>query len=185
MARFQLRNVRLSFPHLFKKASYDGKETKFEATLLVPKSDKAQIKLIKEHTIQALKDEFGSTDKIPKGITKGVRNCLRDGDDVDYDGYADNMSFKAANGKRPRTMDRDKTPVTEEDSKLYAGCYVDAVVEIWIQNNAYGSRVNANLMAVRFRSDGEPFGAGSIPDDVEDDFDELEEEELEEEMEDF
>ena len=35
-----IKNARLSFPSLFKKASFEGKEGKFEATFLIPKSDK-------------------------------------------------------------------------------------------------------------------------------------------------
>ena len=176
MARFTLTNVRLSFPHVFEKAEYDGKPTKFEATLLIPKDDEAQLELIRSHAKAALKEKFGTPDKIPKGITKGVRFCLRDGDDVEYDGYSGCMSFKAANGNRPRTMDRKKEPIGPESGLLYAGCYVDAIVEIWVQNNKYGSRINANLMALRHREDGEAFGAGGIPNDVDDDFDDLDDE---------
>lgn len=180
MARFTLSNVRLSFPSLFEKAQYDGKETKYEATFLIPKENEEQLELIKKHTKKALLEKFGSADKIPKGITKGVRYCLRDGDDVEYDGYAGQMSFKASNSKRPRTMNRKKEPCEAESGLLYSGCYVDAIVEIWIQNNNYGSRVNANLLAVRHREDGEAFGAGGIPEDVDNDFDDLPEEEVEE-----
>lgn len=180
MARFTLSNVRLSFPSLFEKAQYDGKETKYEATLLIPKENEELLELIKTHTKKALLEKFGSADKIPKGITKGVRYCLRDGDDVEYDGYAGHMSFKASNDKRPRTMNRKKEPCEADSGLLYAGCFVDAIVELWVQNNNYGSRVNANLLAVRHREDGEPFGAGGIPADVEDDFDDLEDEPVEE-----
>lgn len=176
--RFLISNARLSFPSIYKKATYDGKDTKFEATLLIPKEDEAQSKAIKAHIKAALIETFGSADKIPKSILRPDKSCFRNGDEVDYDGYAGHMSFKASNAKRPRTMDRDKSVVVEEDGKLYAGCYCDAIVEIWIQNNAYGQRINANLMALRHRRDGEAFGAGSIPEGIEDDFEDLEEEEL-------
>jgi len=33
--KIMLKNVRLSFPSLFKKAVFDGKEGKFEATVLI------------------------------------------------------------------------------------------------------------------------------------------------------
>lgn len=184
--RFTIPNVRLAFPSVYKKAKFDGEETKFEATVLIPKSDEKTIKGIKSHIKKALLAEFGSSDKVPKSILRADKSCLRDGDGVDYDGFANHMSFKASNDKRPRTLDRDKTPVAQEDGKLYAGCYCDAIVEIWIQNNGYGTRINANLMALRHRRDGEAFGAGSIPDGVEDDFEDLEDEVIEnEEMEEF
>lgn len=189
MARFLLTNVRLSFPNVFEKGSYDGKETKYEATFLIPKSDTDTIAMIKKHAKTALLEKFGSADKIPKAITQPDKFCLRDGDGVDYDGYAGHWSFKASNKGRPCTLDRNKNPITPESGLLYAGCYVDASVEIWIQNNSGekgGKRINANLFAVRHRKDGEPFGAGSVPAGVADDFEDLEEEELEElEVEEF
>lgn len=175
-SHFTINNARLSFPHIFEKATYDGKETKYEATLLISKDDEETIKKIKKAIHAALLEKFNTQEKIPKGITKGVRNCLRDGDDVEYDGYANHMSFKAGNSKRPRTLGRDKRPVEADSGLLYAGCYVDVIVEIWVQDNQYGRRINANLMAVRHRADGEPFGAGVIPDGIEDGFEELDEE---------
>ena len=35
--KMQLKNVRLSFPAIWKKAVFDGAETKFEATFLLNK----------------------------------------------------------------------------------------------------------------------------------------------------
>ena len=177
--RFVIKAVRLSFPNLFTKAKYDGEETKYEATFLIPKEDEATLTIIKDAIKKELLEKFSSADKIPKGITKGVRNCLRDGDDVEYDGYAGCMSLKASNKNRPRTLGRDKKPVEADSGTLYAGCYVDAILNIWIQNNAYGSRINCSLMAVRFREDGDAFGAGAIPSDIDDGFEDLEDDELE------
>ncbi len=39
MANVKIKNGRLSFPSLFKKATFEGKEGKYEATILFPKSD--------------------------------------------------------------------------------------------------------------------------------------------------
>ena len=41
MSKIMLPNVRLSFPSLFHKAVFDGKETKFEATFLIDKNEQA------------------------------------------------------------------------------------------------------------------------------------------------
>jgi len=180
MSYFTLTNVRLSFPNLFDKATYNGNETKYEATFLISKDDKKTLDLIRAKTKEALLEKYTTIDKIPKGITKGIKNCLRDGDDADYDGYEGHMSFKASHKSRPRTLDRKKVPIEADSGLLYAGCYVDAIVEIWIQDNQYGARINANLLAVRHREDGEAFGSGSIPQGVEDAFEDLEDEELDE-----
>lgn len=68
-------------------------------------------------------------------------------------------------------FNRDKTPVVEDDEVLYAGCYVNAIIDLWVQNNGFGKRVNANLYGIQFVKDGEQFGAGAV--DVFDDFDDL------------
>jgi len=174
MSRITLPNVRLAFPSLWKRATFGEAETKFEATLLIPKDDKETQQLIKASIKKALLAKYGSEDKIPKGITSETKCCYRDGDNVSYDGYADHMSFKAANKVRPVVVDRDKNPTTEDDGLIFAGCYVDAVVEPWIQDNQYGKKVNANLFVIRYRGEGEPFGAGAVPAGALDDLDDLE-----------
>jgi len=85
---------------------------------------------------------------------------MKDGDEIGYDGYDNTMSFKASSQKRPMVIDRDKSALTEDDNRLYAGCYVNASVELWAQNNEYGKRINANLLAVQFFKDGKPFSDG-------------------------
>jgi hypothetical protein len=162
--RITLKNVRLSFPSLWKRAVFDGNEGKYEATLLLDKESQAdQIEMIRAE-IKRMVD--GSGVKVAHD-----KFCLKDGDHVEYDGYAGCMSVKAAANKRPTVIDRDKTPLMEEDGKPYAGCYVNAVIDIWIQNNGYGKRANANLYGIQFVKDGEAFGSGPV--DVSDDFDDL------------
>ena len=164
MTKIKLNNVRLSFPSLFRKASFQGSEGKYEATFLLNKEEHAElIASIEKQIAEGIKINFKSA-KLPAD-----KICLKDGDEFEYDGYAGHMSFKASNGKRPMIIDKDKTPLTEDDDKLYAGCYVNAVVELWYQNNQYGKRVNANLLGVQFFRDGQPFADGAAA--SEDDFD--------------
>lgn len=153
--KIKLENVRLSFPSLFRKAVFSGEETKYEATLLLGKdTHKALIETLQKAIAEKIKTDLKgaklSDDKI----------CLKDGDFIEYDGYANCYSIKAGNNKRPMVIDRDKSPLTENDERLYAGCYVNAVVELWAQNNSWGKRINANLLGVQFAKDGEPFGDG-------------------------
>lgn len=164
--KIKIQNARLSFPSLFRKASFNGVETKYEATLLLNKQDHAEViasiqKAIKEKVTVDLKGAKLGADKL----------CLRDGDDVEYDGYSGHMSLKASNKKRPTVIGRDKAPVTEDDNIIYGGCYVNAIIELWAQNNEYGKRVNANLLGVQFVRDGEPFASGETV--GADDFDDL------------
>jgi hypothetical protein len=167
MSKIKLNNVRLSFPSLFQKAVFEGKEGKYEATFLIPKEDVKTKKAIDDAIAKALAE---AKVKVPS-----ANYCLKDGDDIfaekEYEGYEGHWAIKAGNSKRPTIINRDKTPLIAEDEVIYAGCYVNAVIDIWIQNNSYGKRVNANLYGVQFNKDGENFGAGPI--DVTDDFDDL------------
>lgn len=164
--KIKLSNVRLSFPSLFRKAEFNGETTKYEATLMLHKDDHADaIKQIKEQIAIAIKDGLKGA-KIPSD-----KICLKDGDESGRDEYEGHYTIKAANNKRPKVIGRDKSPLTEDDGVIYSGCYVNAVIDLWVQNNSWGKRVNANLLGVQFLKDGEPFESGSVADD--DDFDEV------------
>lgn len=163
--KIKLQNVRLSFPSIFRKAVFNGDETKFEATFLLDKEKHAEvIAQIKAAIAEKIKTDLKGA-KLPAD-----KLCLKDGDGIEYDGYAGCYSLKASNNKRPLVIDKDKTPLSEDDNRIYAGCYVNAIVELWAQNNNYGKRINANLLGVQFMADGEPFGDGGVSAGV-DDFD--------------
>ena len=152
--KIKIQNARLSFPSLFHKAVYRGTETKYEATFLLDKDTHAEkIKEIKTAINGLIKSDL-------KGVKLGAdKICFKDGDDAAYDGYENCYSFKAGSAKtRPMIIDRDKSPLTEDDERIYAGCYVNATIELWVQDNDYGKRINANLLGVQFSKDGEPFG---------------------------
>ena len=165
--KIKLNNVRLSFPSLFRKAQFNGEETKFEATLLISKDEQADL-------ITQIKNAIADKLKVDlKGAKLAAdKLCLKDGDEIDYDGYAGTYSIKASNKTRPMCINKDKSPITEDDNVIYGGCYVNAIVELWAQNNAYGKRINANLLAVQFAKDGDPFGDGGVTASLSD-FDEV------------
>jgi hypothetical protein len=164
--KIKLSNVRLSFPSLFQKAQFNGESTKYEATLMLHKEDHAEdIRQIKAQIDAAIKENLKGV-KLPAD-----KICLKDGDESGRDEYVGHYTLKAANNKRPKVIDRDKTPLVEEDDKPYSGCYVNAVLELWVQNNSWGKRVNANLLGVQFYKDGEPFAGGEIAGD--DDFEDF------------
>lgn len=163
----KLTNVRLSFPSLFRKAVFQGTETKYEATFLLDKKTQADLIKKVQSTIDAFaKETFkGSPPKSLK-IT-----CFQDGDKKEYDGYEGKMAFKAASNRRFTIINRDKTPLTEEDEVLYAGCYVTALVSLWYSDHPKGGKqILGNLLGVQFVKDGEAFGekAASV-----DEFDDL------------
>jgi len=169
MANITIKNARLSFPNLFKKAVFEGKEGKYEATLLFPKSD--------TETYNKIMDAIEAAKKEGKVKVPDSKLCIKDGDEFEYDGYAGMWAVKAGNTKRPTVINRDKTPLVEEDEVVYAGCYVNGIINLWVQNNQYGKRINANLLGIQFVKDGEPFSDGAKVAGV-DEFDDIDEEEF-------
>lgn len=166
-----LKNVRLSFPALFQKAEFEGVATKFEATFLISKDD-PQVDMVNKAIDTFLAEKF------PKGAPKSVkRTVFVDGDTKDYDGYENMMAFKGSNNKRPTIIDRDKTPIIEEDNIVYAGCYVNAIVDLWYSDHPKGGKqVLGNVLGVQFVKDGDAFGADTTADA--DDFDIVEDDEF-------
>jgi hypothetical protein len=150
--RIQLKNVRLSFPSLYERSAFEGNDGpgKYEATFLIDKKDKATVALVRK-AIEALLKEAGV--KVPEN-----KWCLQDGDGKEYDGYQGMMSVKASSKRRPSTFDKDLSALDSNDDKFYPGCYVNGSIDLWLQDNKYGKRVNANLYGVQFAKDGEAFG---------------------------
>jgi hypothetical protein len=166
----KLKNVRLSYAHLFTaRAVNEGDKPKFSASFILDKEKHAKtIKQVQAAINQLAKEAFKG--KIPSTL----KPCLRDGEEYeDKDGYGEDVMFIAASSdKRPPVVDRDMTPITAEDDKVYSGCYVNVTLRLWVQNNQYGKRVNAALRAVQFVRDGDPLGAEPVK--VEEEFDSLE-----------
>ena len=179
-ARVLLKNVRLSYPALWKAKAFGGSdgdgqgEPKFSAVGLMDPSTK-----IGKRNIEKLEDAIEHVKKTawPKGAPKfsPAKICLKDSEDLEEmkDGYDGMMYVSASNAKKPRVLDIDGEDVREGDEGApYAGCFVDMIVRVWGQDNKYGKRVNASLEGVKFRDDGEAFGAAPISDeDFEDDED--------------
>jgi hypothetical protein len=173
-----LKNVRLSYPNLFNAKGFEDSAPKFSCTLIMDKETCAkQIAKLEAAIDSILKENFKGSRKAIKGV------CIRDGaektdDNGDpKDGYGEGVMFaNASNISRPQVVDKDPSiPLTEDDAKIYAGCLVNAVIDIWWQDNKYGKRVNASLKAVQFAGDGEAFGEARV--NVEDEFSNVEDDE--------
>lgn len=117
-------------------------------------------KLVLEHE---WKDKTSGEDML-KLLTKKDRLPLHDGDDKQkWAGYPGNVYLSPSADTRPTVVDRDRSPLNKDDGKIYSGCYVNAKIEIWVQDNRWGQRVNCTLLGVQFVKDGDAFGAGAPP----------------------
>lgn len=156
----KLNNVRLSYPNLFvAKAMEEGKEPKFSASFILDKKQHAALIAQIEKTTQRVALDFFKK-KVPL-----KREPLRDGNEkADKEGYGDEVMFVSATEvRRPVVVDRDLTPLTKDDPKPYAGCYVNATIRLFAYEHKTGGKgVSAALRGVQFVKDGESFGAGPV-----------------------
>lgn len=166
--KFTLANVRMSFPNLFeaKAPPQPGGKAKFSAAFLFPRTH-AQIADLQKVIVDVATAKWGAkTDEVLKALKAADKLCVHDGDaKADTDGYAGNLFINASNDIRPLTLGGGpdgRAPVAASDGKLYAGCFVNAIVQIWAQDNQFGKRVNASLLGVQFLRDGERLAGGGV-----------------------
>lgn len=171
--KLKLNSVRLAFPVLFEAKTVNGEgKPAFSASFLIDPAD-PQVKELNKAIEQVARDKWGTkADAMLKQMRATDKVCLHDGDlKSNYDGFPGNLYVSARSQTRPLVIDKDRSPLSEQDGKPYAGCYVNASIELWPQDNNYGKRVNASLRGVQFFRDGDAF-AGGAPADVEE-FDDI------------
>lgn len=160
--KVRLNNVRLAFPSLFEAKTVNGEgKPAYSATFLLTK-DHPDVKALTAAIDKVASEKWGAkAADVLKGLRAAGKTALKDGDTkAEYAGFADNFFVSARNAVRPTVINSDKTPLTESDGKPYGGCYVNAVVELWAQDNSFGKRINASLGGVQFYRDGEAFAGG-------------------------
>lgn len=166
MAIVKVTDVRISFPALFEAKAVNGEgEPRFSAAfVIVPGS--ANAKLLAQTMEQVAKEKWGAkaagilTELKSKGRVAYKESPLSKDGEV-YDGFEGMYSLNASNPARVRVIDKDTSPLTPADGKPYGGCYVDASIEMWPQDNSWGKRINAKLRWVQFRRDGDAFSGGA------------------------
>lgn len=172
--KVKLTNVRLAFPALFEAKTVNGEGAPaYGASFLIEPTDKANVDAINKAIDAVATEKWGV--KAPAHLAlmrKTDKVALHDGDlKAQYAGFAGMMFVSSRSAARPLVLDKAKNPLNAQDGKPYGGCYVNATVELWAQDNKYGKRVNAQLLGVQFFADGDSFGGGAVGNV--DDFDDL------------
>ena len=164
LGRVMLRDARLAFPNLFEPTTVAGEgKPRYSATFLLP-ADHDQLAEVKKVIDAIARDKW--KDKAPAiltGLYKTGKVALHDGDEkAQYDGFAGNMYIAAASQENapPTVVDQARQALGERSGKPYAGCYVNASLEFWAQDNQWGKRINCALRGVQFLRDGDSFSAG-------------------------
>lgn len=168
--QYIIKRARIAFPDLFKAKEYEAGDGKprFGCQLLLPKDD-PQIEIIKGIAQKLFKEAF------PKGKEGEIHfnavmadpkaKCINDGDTKVYDGYAGNFYITAHRREQdgpPLVKTRDmKSDIREEDGIIYSGCYVNAKVNFWVQDNKNGKGLRCGLEVIQFVEDGEAFSSAA------------------------
>lgn len=169
--------VRLSYVHLFEPySSFEGQEAKYSCVILVPKTDLATIKKIKDAQKVAL--ENGKSSKFNGSIPKAWKNTFRDGDeegDLEKNPeYAGHYFMTVSNKVKPGIVDRSVQTILDP-TEVYSGCYARVSLNAFPFNSAGNKGVSFGLNHVQKLEDGEALGNITK---AEDDFDSLEEPDL-------
>jgi len=173
--------VRLSFPDVFEAVEYEKGDGKFRynATfLIVPggNNDKAVKAAIKAELVEQFAKKADEKEKQFAGNPN--KNCYLSGDSKEYEGYQGMMTLtshrKQKDGK-PGVFDCTRAgpdgkpmPLVVSDGKPYAGCYVNATVDIYVQKDP-NPGVRCGLKGVFFAADGDAFSGAKAA--AADDFD--------------
>lgn len=169
----KLKNVRLAFPQLWEAKTINDGPAKFGAAFIFP-PDHPAVAAVKKASTEVAKEKWGEkAEAVFKALKASDRLALHDGDaKAEFAGYEGNVYLNSNNSLRPTVVDGARRPLAQADGKPYAGCYVNAIVEVWAQDHPKGGkRINASLQGVQFYADGERLAGGSVA--SEDDFDEI------------
>lgn len=158
-----INDVRLAYVHLEEpRASAEGAEPKYSVALIIPK-DHPQLAEIREAMKAAVATKWGS--KPPKGL----RNPLRDGDELDEGGNRirgeefSNAYFLNASSRKPVDVVAGKARTKATSEHMRSGNYGCVKVGFFGYDQAGNRGVGAGLNGVWITRRGEPLGAASEP----------------------
>lgn len=185
--KVKLTNVRIAFiDSLRQAAQFDGQGAfRYGATFLIEpgsENDKKMNDAINEAATEA----WGKKAEAMLAGFRGNSNkfCYLDGNTKpDYEGFED-MMYVGAHRKqddgRPLLLDLYADPTTGKPARLidqstgewlpgkegriYAGCYVNATIDIYAQTKNYPG-IRASLLGVQFAGDGDSFSGARRADD--------------------
>lgn len=169
MANIVSPKVRILYPSLFTPAvQMDGSTTKYECTILIPKSDKRAIKAFEDAIQETIDDALRGNGKT-KFTEADVRRKtfftpLRDGDEdkMDNDIYAGMMFLKAKSNRKPKVVDAKVKPIEDMDAdEVYSGIWGRVSINFYPFDVSGSKGIAAGLGNVQKVADGEHLGGGS------------------------
>jgi hypothetical protein len=185
MSIIMLKKKRIAFPVFGEPQAVGDSPAKAWGGRLIIEPDDPQIadieKAMKEVAKVQWKDDWESVynliveDKRTAFLRAPYKNKKTGKVYAGFEGnYSLGMRWSADKAGRPTVVSKtgvELTENTDRDRAIYSGCYVNAKVEFWAQDNSYGRRVNCTPLGVMFAEDGPSFGGGAAPASA-DDFEE-------------
>jgi hypothetical protein len=177
----QLKHVRIAFiDELFEPGQYEGKgDFRHTATFIVEPgsaNDKAIQAAIQAEAVAAWGKKADTMLEDLRGDKKAYsyQKNKKDKTGEVYEGFEDRYALsgvrKAKDGA-PLFLHNVKDPATGKAQRLtgkegviYAGCYVNAKVEMWAQAGTYRG-MRCGLLGVQYDAPGDSFGGASRPSD--------------------
>ena len=169
--RVVLKNVRLSYPHLFEpRAAVEGADPKYSTTILIPKDNEVALRAVQEAMkaaiVDAIPNRWGG--KKPSGL----RLALRDGDAKDDFGeyeragseYRNHYFLNAGSKTRPGVVSGPhRDPATPED--VWPGEFAVVSVTFFGYSAAGNKGVSAGLNNVWVLGRGDRLDGGIAAED--------------------
>jgi hypothetical protein len=178
-----ITRARLSFPHLAEPQTQTDKVTgnkrvTYNCDLLLEPNDPAFGQFMQQYAKLAQAKWLENAGNAMQQIQANRKQrCYGTGEEkVDSKtfqvrkGYAGKVYISASSKNMPQMIQPDGRPTDPANTmacqmiarKMYGGCYINAVVKPWLQQNDTGIGIRADLVAVQFAADGEPFGEGVV-----------------------
>jgi hypothetical protein len=171
IGRIMLKDARIAFTdRLFKPGKLEGSDglPNFGCSLIIV-ANHPQLKEIESKMIAVAKAKWKEeAAAIYKNLKAQDRLALHDGDlKAKFDGFAGNF-FLNGNAKETEqptyfggALGTTQLNVADAQRLFYAGCYVNASIELWAQDNPKGGkRINTQLRGIQFARKGDAFSAG-------------------------
>lgn len=156
--------VRGAFVRLRRPEAFGDGDPKYSFTVVLDPNNR-------EHAdfLDKLEDEIeAACEKRWDSVPKRFRHPVRDGDEVDYEGFEGMVFFRAQSEDRPGIVDAEGDPITDL-TELYSGAWLRGSVRPYAwQHPKSGKGVSVQLDNVMKVRDDEAFsGRGRAEDDFE------------------
>lgn len=175
-----LSNKRMSFAHLAEPhapGNAQNAKKRYSADFIMPENDPDWNKVMQQVQAVATEKWKDQAQAVLQMIYQDRRSrCFGDGQEKvnkqTMQPYPEYVGMKYISGLRdfpPQLIRTDGSPVDPQNTmeyqqlarQLYSGCYVNAALQIWAQENEHGRGIRCELLGVQFANDGEPLGAES------------------------